>query len=178
MKLISATIVLLTPFLTTEKTDIIYNPSLRLNYEISYSPNYKLKWSDFSVKQSKKGEHAVSYTGFYYTYSWVNNKLIVQVNCIFDKNLSYVINQKESPNILNHEQRHFDITYIYSQKLINELRAEKNLTENKILYIYNKILQELDDFQKKYDLETNHSLNKESQKYWDNMIKTQLENIN
>lgn len=71
--------------------------------------------------------------------------------------------------ILSHEQLHFDISELYARKLKKRLLAQTYIYGNvksnvKSIYQHNNKL--LDDFQNKYDEETNFSRNREKQEAW------------
>lgn len=71
--------------------------------------------------------------------------------------------------ILSHEQLHFDISELYARKLKKRLLAETYTYGNvksKVKSIYQDNNRLLDDFQNKYDDETNFSRNREKQEVW------------
>jgi predicted secreted Zn-dependent protease len=78
---------------------------------------------------------------------------------------------------LNHEQGHYDITEIFARKMRQELSIKKYRRKNvqvKIEAIMNKYIEKKNECQDKYDIETNHSLNTDSQKKWTEYIRSQL----
>jgi hypothetical protein len=161
-------------FTLNSNNKIKYDNLIKESYEIAYNPNIKLKWTDFKKINNKKMSAALSTTAITYTISKINKAYEVSVLCVLDKNESYYNGNSNTDYILNHEQRHFDITYIYTCKFINRLKAEPNLNGNTALFIYNQILSEWNSFQDKYDLETNNSINKVEQEKWDKIIDSQL----
>ena len=109
----------------------------------------------------------------------INDKLYISIGCVFDKNGSFVVQGNTNNEILDHEQRHFDITYLYTCKFIDRLKKEQILTESKIDLIYNNILIELDDFQEKYDASIRNPIQDHSiQIEWDNKINIELSKYN
>ncbi len=79
--------------------------------------------------------------------------------------------------ILKHEQGHFDITEIFARKLhasIGNLKPSKKTIEKNVSQLAEKIIQQKNDFQKKYDAETNFGMNKEAQKIWEKIIEKEL----
>ncbi|MDX1767857.1 MAG: hypothetical protein R3294_07380, partial [Arenibacter troitsensis] len=94
--------------------------------EILWSPNRKLKVSDF--KGSTLGKPYVAATNTYFGYSTSvkseENLVMVEVDTYFDCELSYFKNIKNQTLVLNHEQLHFDITELYARKFIQRLHQE------------------------------------------------------
>ena len=79
---------------------------------------------------------------------------------------------------MGHEQLHFDITEVYARKLRQEL-AKTKFSKNakaEVKEIYRNILKELNDFQNKYDSETNFSRDTVQQLIWNKKIKKALNN--
>ena len=80
--------------------------------------------------------------------------------------------------ILAHEQGHFDITEIFARKLHEALQGyqfNKRTFKKDIGQIYQGIVKEKEDFQKKYDGETDHSRNRKMQYDWLETIEQMLE---
>lgn len=134
-------------------------------------PYRKLTWNDFvKVKKLPDASAEVS-TAISYDYE--TNKP-VKVHCILERNKSFVETNSINDYILNHEQRHFDLTYIYSRKFAFLLKSEPNATEERVKEIYNNIIAEWDAEQEMYDDETDNSINKEKQDLWNRFIDNQL----
>ena len=94
-----------------------------------------------------------------------------------DKNNSNVVKESKTDYILNHEQRHFDLSFIYAMKFVDELKKQPTLTLDDIDIIYNKIFNEWTTCQNQYDMETKNSVNKEMQTIWDEKISGQLNKL-
>ncbi|NNE76815.1 MAG: DUF922 domain-containing protein, partial [Pricia sp.] len=78
--------------------------------------------------------------------------------------------------ILSHEQLHFDISELYARKMRKRL-AESQFTQNikaEVKAIYKDVLRELNNFQNKYDRETDFSRNLNQQLIWNKMIANAL----
>ena len=79
--------------------------------------------------------------------------------------------------ILGHEQLHFDISELYSRKMKKRFEDTK-FTKNvkaEVRKIYGEITVELNDFQNRYDDETNFSRNRGQQLLWNQKIGKALE---
>lgn len=106
-----------------------------------------------------------------YAYIHSNDSLLFSSWASFFINKSWMDNK--SKEVLNHEQRHFDIAEIYTRKFVMELDTvvfSKNGYKNEIDLIYKKYVDKLNSAQKDYDDQTEHGMNKEIQKEWDRMI--------
>jgi hypothetical protein len=150
--------------------EVSYSSYAESSAKIYYSKERKLTWADF-VKTNKPGDvAAVTVSEISYELSSFKGKYEIGVICVFHKNLSYCNRSNNTAYILNHEQRHFDISYIFAIYLKKRLASEKNLTIQRANEIYDKIISEWENFQELYDSETNHSINKTSQEKWDKHI--------
>ena len=94
--------------------------------------------------------------------------------------------KKESMSeyLLNHEQRHFDITRIYADRLklrLQELNSpcelEEQVLSEEINRLVNEVSEELDREQDRYDFETEHGLFPKNQKIWNKDIDNRLSSI-
>ena len=169
---------LLLSFNTPIENKVVYSERICSAVEIPYKSGKKLNWSDFTFSEERKDKViATASTGLYYSFSQKGNKLEVNVCAYFSKPESFVVCGKESDHVLNHEQKHFDITYLFSLKLIQKCRAYQNLDVATVDRLYNQTKQELDAFQDRYDAETTHSLNKGSQLQWDKIIADEIKEM-
>ena len=159
-------------------------PSLNIYYvsnkpnlqEIRYSRSVNLKWSDFTPNKNIEAS-ALSSTAISYDYTESNNSLTIAVHCIFYKKESFFLPNKKTSYLLNHEQRHFDISYIYSIIFIKKLKEYNYLTEDIVKEIYNKTISEWSSFQDEYDLATDNSQDTNMQQLWDKKIDLLLNSI-
>ena len=137
---------------------------------IVYSPGIKVKWSDFKADFPNSPISAAEINAGikldYYGYD-------IGVSCVMEKSGSFTSDASETHS-LNHEQRHFDIAYFYTMKLIKELKRTKVFEFHDVGDLSEKINNELFEFQKKYDRETNHSINTLSQEKWNIRIDSML----
>jgi hypothetical protein len=147
--------------------------SIHINYELSK----KLTWSDYKIYNGNRREAALTATEISYHVTQVGDQMNVTVSCVFDKSKSNVLKRYKNDYILNHEQKHFDISYLFAMKFINELKKQSVLNYEIIDNIYNNIFIEWNAFQNKYDEETKNSVSKEMQSIWDKKIIDQLNSI-
>jgi len=146
-----------------------------LTISVNSNVEYKhLSWADFHVKASIDNTVSESETEIGYTYDGLSS---VKVFCKFNKSGSFVTKNAKTDYILNHEQRHFDITYIFAMKLVKQLKQEKSFTERSVEDIYDKMYAEKEAMQELYDFDTKHSENKQKQSDWNNNIDKMLTNL-
>lgn len=160
---------------TFKSNNIIkYDESIQELHQLSYNPNKKLSWADFKKINNKAKSAALTTSGITYVINEYANYNEILVSCFFDKKESYCNGNSNTDYILNHEQRHFDITYIFCNKFISRLKEQGNLNDKNSLIIYNQIIDECERYQEKYDLETNNSINAVEQQKWNKIIEFQL----
>lgn len=150
---------------------------------IFWSSDKKLVWEDFKgVPNIDSAFAAITFSGMSYNFSAevVNEvvKVSYKVKCYFVPSKSWCkkafLNDLE---LLKHEQLHFDITELYTRKFRKELSKmvfTKNVNSD-IRALYTSINEEKIAFQKQYDIETDHSSNKNVQKSWEKDIQIKLQ---
>ena len=158
------------------------NPNYNITYsskpksinKINYDDNRKLTWKDYTIFNGNRKEAAVTATEISYSIEIVDGKINVAVSCVFDKSKSNFVKKDTNNYILNHEQKHFDISYMFAMKFVKTLQKQEVLTIEMIEKIYNDIYEEWTAFQNKYDDDTKNSKSKEMQSVWDKHIESQL----
>jgi len=161
---------------------VIFNiSSVQSQEEVLWEPDFRFTWEDFKGNVPI-GSNAAATTasGISYNFStfYENDELTIdyKVYAYF-----YPIRSWYKPEVCNdvtilHEQLHFDITELYARKLRKQL-AETKFTDNvkeEVGEIYKIILRQLNDFQNKYDSETNYSRNLIVQERWVDEINSAL----
>ena len=155
------------------------------NDSIVWSPNLELQWSDFKGEpRPRYREVALTASGIIFGLSTKKSDTELidfthQITAVFYPNISWHINKPLSDIILDHERLHFDITELLARKFkkrISEYAFTMNINVE-IERIYNTINTELDEMQKRYDVETNHSQNIKQQKKWQNFITREIEKL-
>lgn len=144
---------------------------------ILWDSNLRLTWDNFKGKVPPSSvPAATTASGISYTYSanllHHEVRLDYQVNAYFYPNESWYKPEVCDENTLSHEQLHFDISELFAQKMRDRLDRTSFSDDVKaeIRKIYQEILQELQDYQDKYDWETNFSRNREKQAEWNQKI--------
>ncbi len=146
---------------------------------IPWSENRKLTWADFQGRPDR------SVTYFATTKYGVQlsseddgeGNVSVRVVCLFDKRASWKKGKSnQSEYLLKHEQNHFDIGEIFTRRMRKEFKeytskrhrpSDVSMDIRRIFRKYSKLAAEM---QRKYDAETDHSINEEAQKKWDEKV--------
>src|SRR6202012_1012284 len=98
------------------------------NIKKSWDVASPIQWSDFQgpIDQSS-GFSALTQSGFSYTWHrQVTNgvaKYTFSVSSFMDRSISWTKPEKQSPELLRHEQKHFDISEFFARKLLEALNA-------------------------------------------------------
>jgi hypothetical protein len=141
---------------------------------IYYNTNKKLVWADFKGTPGPSSVvAAITSSGFGYKAGMksTNGKgeINVSVYCYFSKPNSWVRKGKTTAYILNHEQHHFDATYICTKRFIEKIR-NSNLTttnmNNVLAMLYKECSTEMRKMQADYDGETMNGQLKDKQEKW------------
>lgn len=152
---------------------------------ILWNENYPLSWSDFKAKPDQNTSAAAltaSGISFGFSIGKTGNritKFTTEVECFFYPYESWFKPQTGDDYILKHEQVHFDITELHARKFrqqISQLKPSQNL-KAKLNSMYKAISQASRRMQTAYDDETNHSINKERQAYWEKYVEIELKKL-
>jgi hypothetical protein len=150
--------------------EIKYSGNSENSEVLYYSRERKLTWADFGRRQSNGNTAALTVSEISYDFSSFKGKIDINVYCVFHKKHSYVTAKNANDYILNHEQRHFDISYIFAIYCKKRLSLEKNLTSQRASEIYDEIVKKWGEYEELYDAETNNSIDKQKQSIWDGHI--------
>lgn len=152
---------------------------------IFYSSSRKLVWPDFKGTADVKSD-AVAITasgfGFISGVKYNNGKVNIDISvyCYFGKNNSWVRAGKESDYALNHEQHHFDITYIATCLFIQKLKTASFTWQNyneALNRIYTQSSKQLEKMQNDYDGQTRNGQLERAQAAWNIKIEKQLATV-
>jgi hypothetical protein len=150
---------------------------------IYYSTENKLLWENFKGKSpSDNGRTAaITMSGFGYNAnmksSGGNGQLNLQVYCFFNKNKSWVRPGKTTPYILNHEQHHFDISYIAACIFVDKIQSTVITSHNYNMLlprIYNECIEIMNKMQDDYDGQTRNGQEASFQEKWNKFIDNKL----
>ena len=143
---------------------------------IDWSASRKLTWSDFKSKPDPSSANAaLTSSTINVEFGYNKNGLKHSITCRFDKSKSWV--RVKNDYILNHEQRHFDLTEAYARELHKELQEyvfKKETVSDDLNKIYGRVMRQLVDAQDQYDKQTDHSLDSAKQNAWNSKIGAML----
>ena len=150
--------------------------------EFHWSEHNKLSWDDFRGEVRTANDVAAAAThcgiGFKTNTSVTSGKPEIVVYNTFYKTRSWVRADARLPEILEHEQGHFDLCEIYTRKLRDRMKqfdlAVTADAKTALMAIYNEVSSEYETRQQAYERETTHGTNINEQKRWVNLIASEL----
>jgi len=145
---------------------------------IEWKEGQRLTWLDFKGTPKRLSPNeALTDSGMSIELKCDNNTSEVIVKCFFDRSKSWT-KDTESAYLLAHEQLHFDITELFVRKLRKQLSDIGNncrYLNDHVEKYYHQNYKEYVAYQDAYDRESNHSINKEKQAFWEQKVATDLE---
>lgn len=147
-----------------------------------WSAEKPLSWEDFRAPADETHRYAAA-TNSGVSYSWSlrsgmgSTDFKYEVLSSFYPDNSWVKPDKKTAYLLAHEQLHFDISELHARKLrkaLHEYTITKNVKQD-LQKIYRTIEAERQQMQKKYDLESRHSLQKDAEEKWQKFVKQEME---
>jgi len=161
------------------------NPQIVSTTYIEWNENRKLTWGDFQGISVVNDTiiAAVTSCGFGY-----NTNLVFPFSTpkFTVRNLFYPLqswikdSEKFRPDLLEHEQLHFDIAEVYARRLRMELKASQANYFNfrkKSEQIFDKIHSAYLEKQEAYEQESAYSLNTKMQNLWKKRIEDELDSL-
>ena len=148
--------------------------------EFNWSENRRLSWEDFKgpVKAVSEESAAATNCGIgFKTVGGKNGKPEVVVYNTFYTNRSWVRSDAKIPEILVHEQGHFDLCEIYTRKLrqrMTNFNFDVADVRSALMNIYEQLQNEYELRQQAYETETTHGTNIPVQKKWQQRISQEL----
>ncbi|MCG3164254.1 MAG: hypothetical protein POELPBGB_00008 [Bacteroidia bacterium] len=147
---------------------------------VYWNAERKLKWQDFKGRPDESTNLlAMTQAGIGYEVACNNGELKVKVFCYFNVKKSWT-KEEESDELLRHEQLHFDITELYTRKLrklVSELEDPCGKNISKLNGLYEENMKGWVKAQDDYDRESEHSLNNEQQRLWDEKVARELKEL-
>jgi hypothetical protein len=164
--------------------NVLWTEKSKLNAKevIYFKSNKKLTWADFlGTPPPPSSVAAITSSGFGYTADMksTNGKGVINISiyCYFSKPKSWVRIKNKTAYILEHEQHHFDASYIAAMCFMTKVKSA-NITIENMNEVLGKLYKEastaMHKMQDDYDTETNNGLNKEKQAQWNNYFVNKL----
>ena len=157
-------------------TNVYWTEQTEMNKSntIYYNPEKNLIWDNFKgVPGLQSPVAAITASGFGYKANMNSSKgkeeINVAVYCYFNKKGSWVRPGKATSYILNHEQHHFDVSYLAAGIFINKLRNTIITTSNcntVLPRIYKECCDMMNKMQDDYDGQTMNGQLEDKQKKW------------
>jgi hypothetical protein len=178
-----------TLFFTTQifaqvKVNVSFTTNSKLNPAtiIYYNKLKKLTWSNFiGMPVASSNAAAITSSGFGYMADMQTKNDVgtinIKVYCYFNKQKSWVKPSAKTAYILEHEQRHFDITYINTLAFMESIK-KATITPDNMNEVLGKLYKQTNDsmsqMQIQYDAETSNGINKIQQAKWNKLIAFKL----
>jgi hypothetical protein len=160
-------LLLFSSFLKKDENDILVWEEARL-----------LTWNDFRGKPAKRMSAASTHYDILKT---VSEKGSVTIEAIFFCNKSWKKVTWINQQVLEHEQKHFDIVELYARKLRKLISETKYSSYANLKTVsdslYAVIDKEMDVYQDKYDDETDASMNGDKQREWNKKIPIEIKEL-
>ncbi|MCR9016607.1 DUF922 domain-containing protein [Aquiflexum gelatinilyticum] len=145
---------------------------------VFYHPGRRLTWSDFRESPNRNsGYNATIFTSLAMEGSpFMEDGVLVlpvEVKVYMLPESSWVKTQGKNDYSLNHEQKHFDITRVVGNRLVNKLKNLEVTPENyeaEVNEAFFDSYREMNKLQEIYDARTRHGLDKEVQSRWNDII--------
>ena len=144
----------------------------------------KLVWDDFSGKVDKSSEYkANTFWTLNYRFSGISFKGDTAIikgfesTLEFDKKFSWIKIGFDTPELLKHEQGHFDIGILCQKEFLQTVKTtilfKSNFSET-LQKLFKTVLKKYTEMGTLYDTETDHSKNTEAQIKWNSFFETAL----
>jgi len=150
-----------------------------------WNESRKLTWDDFRANPKPKSNAAAltaSGITFGYSVKTSGQRIVdfsVSVEAHFYPDKSWYLKDKGNAHILRHEQLHFDITELYTRKFKEQLErlvVNQNIKEQ-MKRLQKAINEAVHETQKRYDAQSEHSINEGMQRKWEAFIEDELEKL-
>jgi len=146
-----------------------------------------LVWSDFAGTPDETSQYfANTYWNLNYKYSGVHTNADTVSLSGLERTLQFVADKswlkegKGTDDLLKHEQGHFDIGKLCQLEILAEVKKTvfyKDDFKSKLKTIFNSALEKYKALGRKYDEETEHSINKQKQEEWNGFILSENERL-
>jgi Bacterial protein of unknown function (DUF922) len=102
------------------------------------------------------------------------------VNLSVDPGDSWVVRAQKTPELLSHEQGHYDLTGLMGRDMGNEIMAARGRTVHalqlQVTGIITRYRRRAADLNSRYDTETDHGRTRDAQQRWDEHIRGSIRN--
>ncbi len=152
---------------------------------VLWQEDLQLQWKDFKGHpQPNVDAVAITASGITFGYTVTTSQTEVveadfTIEAHFYPDHSWCKKARVNEVVLNHERFHFNITELFARKFRQRIAKMRftNAIKQEADAIYNTINEELKVMQKRYDTETNYSMNLEMQEHWQLKIEKELQSF-
>ena len=148
----------------------------------AWSAQRALTWADFKSQPTPADRLALTSTTIDVQVGCQDFVFSSKVKAVFVPTESWVREAtKASPNLLRHEQLHFDITEFHARRLrqkLSLLKLDCDHLQPTFQNLTKAVFTEWQREESRYDQETNHGLNEVKQKYWEQQTQKRLALLN
>jgi hypothetical protein len=143
---------------------------------LEWNEFYQISWEDFEGKPSKdsRGDAATA-VKIKAVPHYFKDQLRYDVYAYFNRKASWA--RGHSDALLKHEQLHFDIAELYARKIRKKISdlSERGVKDVQVINkAINDLMEESNEIDQRYDLETLHGALSKKQQAWEKMVKEQL----
>ena len=149
---------------------------------VFYDPNRPLRWQDFKADVNRTSRFSATvFPSFAYEGQTEVRDGIIHLNLNMKvyvlKSSSWVKDEAKDTYGLNHEQRHFDIVKLVSERFKQKIQPEElSIADynSNIQYLFIESYREMTQLQDQYDSETRHGIDKAAQDSWNKRLDKEL----
>jgi hypothetical protein len=143
---------------------------------IEWNEYFDLSWEDFQgLPTTESVGDAGTTVEIKARPYYIKDQLYYEVNAYFNRRKSW--SRGKSDALLSHEQLHFDIAELYARKIRKQI-IDMRTKGVKDIKIFNaairKLLEQSNEVDRQYDLETLHGVLNKKQAVWEQRVKEQL----
>lgn len=133
----------------------------------------QLNWSHFRGIPDEESEFAaVIKTKYFYKFNKVSNPPSYLIIPVMDPYESWMKSTYKGnlAKLLNHEQRHFDLAKVFTEKMKDSMAKIKNPSYEILDSVVEHYSKKANSISEKYDILTDHGNDTEHQKIWNHQI--------
>jgi len=146
---------------------------------IEYNEQRELTWNDYKARPNKASSFkALTASRISFSANSEGKLLKLNLQNYFEPHASWTKTDKNK-ELLEHERLHFHISELFARKLRRQILQTKFKSSgqrlmNEVSKMYEEHMHELTQCQRRYDRETDHSIQVDKQEEWDFKIKSEL----
>ncbi len=149
---------------------------------ITWNKDRKLNWNDYRGKPQKRFAAASTVYSLGRVVYEEKGEVKAKIEAFFYCKDSWKKDEWINDEVLAHEQKHFDIVELFARRFRKQISGmtfsgQKDAAE-KVESVYNILSKEMDNYQNKYDDESDGSMNGDGQRKWNKKISDEMDNLN